>query len=279
MNGLKDAINGIEQAAKKAIQINSEDYIKDGLIYCGRCRTPKQCRIEIFGEVRTPMCLCKCEAEKRERQEEENKRNERIIETYELKKMGFPDAEMQKWTFDKDDGGNERVIKIAKNYVNNFAEMKRRGKGLLFYGPVGTGKTFAGACIANALIYWGVPCLVTNFPRLINAVIKKSGGQDYIDSLNRFDLLVIDDLASERETEYMTETVQYIIDARYRSGLPLIVTTNLSAEELKHPADVRKQRVYSRLFEMCVPVEVTGADRRKERLLNEFEELKKILEI
>ena len=101
--------------------------------------------------------------------------------------------------------------------------------------------------------------------------------QQYIDGLKRFDLLIIDDLASERDTEYMGEIVQNIIDSRYRSGLPLIITTNLTAEELKHPAEIRKQRIYSRLFEMCVPVEVKGYDRRKKKLVMEHEEMSKIL--
>ena len=120
--------------------------------------------------------------------------------------------------------------------------------------------------------------MVTNFARLVNTISGMYGGkQEYIDGLNQFDLLVIDDLASERDTEYMGEIVQNIIDARYRSGLPLIVTTNLTSEELKFPAEIRKQRIYSRLFEMCVPVEVTGTDRRRQKLINEYDEIGNLL--
>ena len=195
-----------------------------------------------------------------------------------LRRMGFPDAEMQKWTFDNDDRSNERITNICHKYVENFSEMWKKGKGLLLFGTVGTGKTFMSACIANALIDQGHPCLVTNFARLINTIQGMyEGKQDYIDGLNKFTLLVIDDLAAERDTEFMAETVQNIIDARYRSGLPLIITTNLTAEELKHPAEVRKQRIYSRLFEMCVPIEVKGRDRRKEKLKEDFGELEELL--
>ena len=105
------------------------------------------------------------------------------------------------------------------------------------------------------------------------------GKQEYIDGLNQFDLLVIDDLASERDTEYMGEIVQNIIDSRYRSNLPLIITTNLTSDELKHPSTIRKERIYSRLFEMCVPVEVKGSDRRKEKLINNYREFKEMLGI
>ena len=105
------------------------------------------------------------------------------------------------------------------------------------------------------------------------------GKQEYIDELNRFSLLVIDDLASERDTEYMNEMVIDIIDARYRSGKPLIVTTNLTAQELNNPKDIRKKRVYSRLLEMCVPLEVKGTDRRKNNAVKERSKINDMLGI
>ena len=131
-------------------------------------------------------------------------------------------------------------------------------------GSVGTGKSYAAACVANALIDAGTPCMMTNFNRLVNIINNSfEGRQKYIDSLNEFDLLIIDDLAAERDTEFMAEQVMNIIDARYRAGLPLIVTTNLTVQELSGTTDIRKQRVFSRLIEMCVPITVTGRDRRK----------------
>ena len=255
-----------------------DDYVVNGLLYCGKCHTPKQCRVEIFGQIRTPMCLCKCEKDKLDAEDLDRKIEEIQWHIKELKRIGFPDKELSKWTFEKDDHSNDYVMEIAKNYVNKFDEMKSRGKGLLLYGSVGAGKTFISSCIANELIERGIPCLVTNFSRLCNTITGMfEEKQQYIDGLKRFDLLIIDDLASERDTEYMGEIVQNIIDSRYRSGLPLIITTNLTAEELKHPAEIRKQRIYSRLFEMCVPVEVKGYDRRKKKLVMEHEEMSKIL--
>ena len=275
---LTGAFDQISMTASPSIRAEEGDYIVDGLLYCHKCNTPKQCRVEIFGEIRTPMCLCKCEKEKRDQREAEIKRQEFQRHIANLKRMGFPDSEMEKWTFDRDDHQNEKISIVARNYVENFDQLKEKGKGLLLFGSVGTGKTFIAACIANALIEKGHPCLVTNFPRLVNTISGMyDGKQQYIDGLNKFHLLVIDDLASERDTEYMGEIVQNIIDARYRSGLPLIITTNLTSEELKHPLDIRKQRIYSRLFEMCVPVEVKGTDRRKEKLKNDYKDLEDLL--
>lgn len=277
--GFKEAFRNIEKRASGAIKQENGDYLSDdGLLMCGKCHTPKQVRIEVFGEIRTPMCLCQCAKAHLEAEAEERQRQERMERIRGLRKMGFSDADMQGWTFANDDNSNKRVSEIARRYAENFEEMKNRGKGLMLYGTVGTGKTFIAACIANALIDKGVPALVTNFARLTNTIGGMyEGKQQYIDGLSRFDLLVIDDLASERDTEYMNEIVFQIIDSRYRSDLPLIVTTNLTAEEIKHPAEVKRQRIFSRLLEMCIPVEVKGADRRKEALKSDFNELKDLL--
>ena len=275
---VRGIMDKLEMTASQQIRAEEGDYILDGLLYCHKCNTPKQCRIEFLNEIRTPMCLCKCEKEKRDQIEAEIKKQEFQRHIARLKRMGFPDSEMEKWTFDRDDHQNEKISLVARSYVANFEQLKEKGKGLLLFGSVGTGKTFISACIANALIDKGHPCLVTNFARLVNTISGMyDGKQAYIDGLDKFHLLVIDDLASERDTEYMGEIVQNIIDARYRSGLPLIITTNLTSEELKHPADMRKQRIYSRLFEMCVPVEVKGADRRKEKLKTDYKELEELL--
>ena len=271
----------INDIANKAAETNAQeqgDYKKDGLLYCGKCQTPKQCYVELFGKERIVSCLCKCRAEKREAERIAQLQTEKALHIQKLRRLGFPDAEMQKWTFDKDDGKNEKITMIARKYVENFAEMKKQGKGLLLFGNVGTGKTFISACIANALIDKGNACLVTNFSRLVNTIQGMfEGKQEYIDSLNRFDLLVIDDLASERDTEYMGEIIQTIIDSRYRAGLPLIITTNLTAEELKHPAEIRKQRIYSRLLEICTPIQVAGEDRRKQNMIDKLNETTELL--
>jgi DNA replication protein DnaC len=217
------------------------------------------------------MCLCKCAAEQRDREEAERQRQKFEEKIRELRKAGFPDEEMQNWTFAHDDHANERVSAIARNYVEHFPEMKQEGKGLVFFGNVGTGKTFVAACIANALIDKGRPCMVTNFARLINTITGMyEGKQQYIDSLNNFHLLVIDDFAVERNTEYVNEIVYNIIDSRYRAGLPLIITTNLTANELKNPADMAKKRIYSRLYDMCLMVEVQGEDRRRAHLKEDY---------
>ena len=272
-------LDNIEKNASQNTQKNEDDYIDDeGLLVCGRCHTRKQIVAELFGEIRKPYCLCKCASEKLKAEEEKMKKIDLMIRIKNLRKAGFPDGEMTDYTFKNDDRANEKLSSIAKRYVENFARMFEDGKGLIFYGNVGSGKTFISACIANALIDKGHPCMVTNFARLVNTLGNKfEGKQDYLDGLNRFSLLIIDDLAAERDTEYMNEIIYNIIDSRYRSRKPLIVTTNLNLEELTNPTDIKKQRVYSRLLEMCLPVEVKGENRRLRKTTNNYLEYKELL--
>lgn len=272
-------IDGIERKAAAEIKAEQGDYYgDDGLLMCGKCNTPKQTRVFIFDKERKPMCLCKCAAEKRDREEAERKRLELEKQIKEYRRIGFPESKMQDWTFANDDGTNAKISAVARNYVENFDRMRKDGKGLLLFGKTGTGKSFAAACIANALIDKGYPVLMTNFARIRGTLQGLfDGRQEYLDSFNRFPLLILDDLAAESKTEYMQEIVYEVINNRYLAGLPLIVTTNLTADELKHPADVTNQRTFSRLFEMCIPIEVKGDDRRRDRLKEAHAEYKDIL--
>lgn len=276
--------NLIETMIRKASQdshYEEGDYLnEDGLLTCGKCHTPKQCRFIATwdGKEKKPYTPCDCARERRDIEEQARQAQNLRIEVTRLRKLGFPDSEMADWTFAHDDGTDPKTTSIARKYVANFPEMKKRGKGLLLYGPVGTGKTHAAACIANELIDQGHPCLVTNFARITNTIQGMfEGKQRYLDNFNQLDLLVIDDLASERDTSYMNEMIYNIIDSRYRSGKPLIVTSNLTRSDLTAPGSVDRQRIYSRLLEMCVPVEVKGADRRQKKLRDDSADMKRLL--
>ncbi|MCD8146765.1 MAG: ATP-binding protein, partial [Clostridiales bacterium] len=55
-----------------------------------------------------------------------------------------------------------------------------------------------------------------------------------------------------------------VIDERYKSKKPLIITTNLTISQIRNVADVAHARIYSRVLELCTPVQVRGTDRRTE---------------
>ena len=261
------------QKSKESIPVEEGDYMKDGLLYCGKCNTPKQGSYKTpFGYVH-PYILCKCAAEKRKREEQERTAREFRDMVKQFRRSGFPEKDMERMRFEANDGnGNQKVINIAKKYVENFSEMKGRGKGLVLMGDTGTGKTFAAACIVNALIDQGYPCMITSLSREINTIQgMMDGKQNYIDSLNNYSLLVLDDVGVEGATPYRMEQIYNIIDTRYRSGLPMIVTTNIPWSELsRQDVELPKKRIYSRILEMCVPIKVEGSDRRRESVKDDM---------
>lgn len=266
-------------ASRTPVEAQEGDYKGvNGLLYCGKCKTAKQVEIEVNGVKLTPYCLCRCQSEKYEKEKAEEKARALKEQIERNRRAGFPEVHMQKWTFEKDDRANEKTSDICHRYVDNFPKMKAKGKGLMFLGGFGTGKTFLAACIANALLDEGFSVLMTNFTRLVNTLFgMREGKQEYIDSLNKYSLLIIDDLGVERQSEYVAEIVQNIIDSRYRAGLPLIITSNLSPKDFTETHDIAKSRLYSRISEMCLPLVVNGVDRRKANSAARDSELAELL--
>ena len=219
-------------------------------------------------------CICSCIAaemqkQKDELQRQENERNRRIC---------FEGSDMINHTFAADDLKQPNLSAAMRRYAAKFDEFVKSGKGLLLYGRNGTGKTFYASCIANALIDTGRRVLVTNFSRIVNDLQGLyEGKQEYINSLSSFSLLVLDDLGTERQSEYMQEQVFNIVNARYCSGLPFIVTTNLTIDEISKPQDSGRARIYNRILERCYPIEVNGSDHRKAELKKSYPEMTKIL--
>ena len=105
---------------------------------------------------------------------------------------------------------------------------------------------------------------MNNFAEVLNDLSANfSEKNTYIKNLCRVPLLILDDFGMERGTEYGLEQIYAVIDGRYRSGKPLIATTNLTLQELKNPQDTAHARIYDRLLEMCVPVQFKGESLRK----------------
>lgn len=247
---------------------------EDGLLHCSVCNQKVQTRVSFMGQEKVVRCICVCKQKELYAHEERAKQEE--LERQ--KRICFAETNMMNWTFENDDRKNEKLSNAMQNYVNNFTDFKKDGKGLLLYGTVGTGKTYYAACIANSLIDKGYRVLMTNFARLSNKLQGMfDGKQEYIDSLNRYALLIIDDLGAERKSEFMQEMVFNIVDARYRSGLPFIITTNLTADEIKKPQDVSYSRIYDRIIERCFPVEVAGTSRRRQNVKDSFFDVKEKL--
>ena len=245
-----------------------EDYIgEDGLLYCGKCHMPKEVYFsqelaQRFG-MKTHPKECDCQRKVREQAEVLREQSRHTEAVRSLKEQCFSERAMQEWNFQRDHEDSKNT-ETARFYVKHWEKMKRDNIGLLFWGAVGTGKSFLAGCIANALLEQEIPVRMTNFEEVLNDLSSNfSEKNEYIKSLCRFPLLILDDFGMERGTEYGLEQIYAVIDGRYRSGKPLIVTTNLTLNELNNPRDTAHARIYDRLKEMCVPVNFSGESRRR----------------
>ena len=244
----------------------------DGLLHCRKCGGPRQAVIADpfkYGSFIKPRCVCPCQQEREHRRKEAEERRQRMERIRRRKAQGIQDRYLYEYTFAHDSGENPVMAKV-RAYVDYWPEAFKRNIGLLLFGDVGTGKSFAAGCIANALLDRDVPVLMTNFPTILTR-LSGTFGEDraaLLDSLGDYDLLIIDDLGAERNTGYSMEQMFSIVDSRYRSGKPLIVTTNLKLDELKHPPDLSHARIYDRILERCAPILFAGKNFREDNAVS-----------
>lgn len=256
-----------------------DEYVNkaDGLIYCAKCHTPRQCVIHHGDRIVTPPVMCDCQRIAEEKAEAAFQKRQEEFRIERMKASGLQDRYLHDYTFANDKGYNPEIEK-AQRYVTEWAMMKENCIGLLLWGNVGTGKTFIAACIANALIEKGVSVLMTNFSKILNSLscMYDVDRNNFIESFNRYSLLIIDDLGIERNSEFALEQVFNVIDSRYRSKKPLIITTNLTLDELKHPKDLAHARIYDRVLERCVPLKVNLQNIRQLNAANTLRSAKKL---
>ena len=109
----------------------------------------------------------------------------------ELKRRGFTDPTMRDWTFENDNGRNPQTG-LARRYVEHWEDMRTDNIGCLFWGGVGTGKSYLAGCIANALMEKEIPVRMTNFALILNDLAASfEGRNEYISRLCRYPLLIL----------------------------------------------------------------------------------------
>lgn len=125
------------------------EYIKDGHAYCKNCHERKDGKaLEMLGEKRIYKVSCKCDRDREAKQ----KAREKQMEIERLKRSCFASFIQWTYTFENYQGEENQSLTIAKNFVKEYEEMKIENIGLIFYGSVGSGKTYLACSIANALI-------------------------------------------------------------------------------------------------------------------------------
>ena len=270
METIGEILQGVGQATQARIDAEAKRgkiaIGADGLAYCRICGEPVQRYIRWLDlPPRAVPIACKCiraeEAEWKAKQEAEERERRRSICF-----GGVGLARLKGATFATDGGRNPEQKRQGEAYVTRFEEMRDAGQGLLLCGGVGTGKSHLAAQISNALIDAGYRVYFATVGRI--QADTASGYLDdraeYIRSLNAYDLLVLDDLGAERGTEYMQELMFSVVDGRYSTGKPLIVTTNSGVQDMKTPKTQMQERIYDRVLQMCFPIRFDGGSLRRE---------------
>ena len=274
-----------------ANQVRKEnDYIGlDGLLWCGTCNQPRQGYLEVPNPTEEDPanvssvlvaveCNCDKEAEERAAKKKHAEKDMEIVNR--LRNASLIDEKLKNASFDSFVATkfNERNLKLALRYSTGFDEMLAKNQGLIFWGDVGTGKSYMAACIANYLLEKKIPVIMTSFVKILD-LLQDGHETDsgFLNRLNMAKLVIFDDLGAERDTSFALEKVYNIIDSRSRRNLPMILTTNLTIDQMKEELDVRYKRIYDRIFETCYPMQFAGPSWRRVEANRRFVEMGKLL--
>ena len=159
------------------------------------------------------------------------------------------------------------VYRAVKEFVDSIGERLAEGEGLWLMGDVGTGKTTLAMLVSKAAVEAGHTVAIYSLPRLLSRIRRtydaEVGEQSYLEFFERLtevDLLHIDDLGAEKRSDWVLEQLYAIINERYETQRSVVVTTNLTQEDLEEQIG---PRTVSRLVEICGdPLPLFGDDMR-----------------
>ena len=272
-------LQGAVRQAQAANQPENGDYYDDeGFLVCGNCHTRRQVEVNMPDlkavpfdpkkKVRVKMPVsCRCRAERRKQEEQMLMQDREMRAAQTLQRQSLMDERLRDISFDgfqqtKDNAYN---LKLCLRYAKHFDEMMAKNQGLLFYGGVGTGKTFAAACIANHLLSLRVPVVMTSFVKLLETMqgFSEDDGA-LIARLNRAKLLIIDDLGTELSNSFTTSQLFLCLNERILRQKSTIISTNLNMNQV---ADIYSERVLSRISNSYTIIKLFGDDiRLKKRI-------------
>jgi DNA replication protein DnaC len=166
----------------------------------------------------------------------------------------------------KRDMATRHVVSAVEGFVEDLDRNLADGSGMWLMGNTGTGKTTLGMLVAKMALAAGrtvavyfTPKLLTQIRQTYQATESEDAYDAFFKRLTSVDLLYIDDLGSERHTDWVVEQLYALVNERYESRRSMLITTNLGPEELEGQIG---SRTVSRLTQICDEVPVFGDDRR-----------------
>ena len=191
-----------------------------------------------------------------------------------VKNISIVDKKAFSETFEKAQMNNEntkKIIKLGKKYCQNFEKVMKKNTNLYIYGETGVGKSYLSNCIYNYLSN-KYTVLMINIPLyLINLKTGYSKNDpretEMLKILESVDLLIIDDLAREQITEWNLEKLMNIIEKRMNIQKPILISSNLSLENLKHKYSQfdKFNRLQDRIKGSCLDIKYEGTSKRNSK--------------
>ena len=263
---IMNAFHTIAEAAAEAQRPAEGDFERDGLLYCGVCGQPKQAMIrQPFGTEMKPMpVMCACREKQHEAAERQRRADE--IRLYREQVLGRVGAGQ---TFAADDGAEKYISKVCRGYAAKFSA--DTADGLMLCGGQGSGKTFFARAILNEVAGKGFTIMFATAGQL-ERTLWDSSKSAVFEKIERTDLMVLDDLGAERSSSYMQQIVFDVLDCRLDRRKPLIITTNMKAEQLLEASTPEAARIISRVQGAVAAVSLISADRRKKQFILSSEE-------
>ncbi|WP_297638204.1 ATP-binding protein [uncultured Clostridium sp.] len=191
------------------------------------------------------------------------------------KKLSITDREFGNNIFENCETTNDKEkahLEKFKKYSERFKKALNENIGILMAGLPGTGKTFYANCIANEIQSKGYTVLSFNLSGYLRKIQEDySNKRDFVSeeekllhAVKEVDLLIIDDLGSEKLTDWGIEKVYNLIDERYKIKKPIIITTNLNKECLEeHLLLNGSDKLLDRIKSMTTPFIFDWESRRK----------------